>query len=93
MNMLTLENIEVLEKNEVMAVGCCGGAPTNNEDACCKLDEEKKAVGEEGCGCNATRPLTIRANSPRDILRSQHWKILFKITSGREIQQRKLRRS
>ena len=32
---------------------CCGGAPAQNADACCKLDEEKKAGGEEGCGCNS----------------------------------------
>jgi thioredoxin reductase len=39
---------------EVAASGCCGGAPTTNADACCKLDEEKKAEGEAGCGCNST---------------------------------------
>ena len=55
------ETIEVLEKNKIEknvknnttgASECCGGAPTKNEDACCKLDEEKKAEGESGCGCN-----------------------------------------
>ena len=35
--------------------GCCGGTPTQNADACCKLDEEKKAEGEEGCGCNSKK--------------------------------------
>ena len=55
------EAIEILEKNKIVkevktqaTEGCCGGAPTQNEDACCKLDEEKKAIGEEGCGCNTT---------------------------------------
>ncbi|MFZ5495818.1 MAG: FAD-dependent oxidoreductase [Verrucomicrobiota bacterium] len=33
--------------------GCCGGAPKRNANACCALDEEKKAAGEEGCGCVA----------------------------------------
>jgi thioredoxin reductase len=33
--------------------GCCGGAPAKNADACCKLDEEKKDEGLEGCGCSA----------------------------------------
>jgi hypothetical protein len=33
--------------------GCCGGSPVNNTEACCKLDEDKKATGEEGCGCNS----------------------------------------
>ena len=41
-------------KEEKSSSGCCGGTPTNNADACCKLDEEKKAEGEEGCGCNTT---------------------------------------
>ncbi|HET7117239.1 MAG TPA: hypothetical protein VFI29_12150 [Hanamia sp.] len=34
--------------------GCCGGAPVSNENSCCQLDEEKKAKGESGCGCNTT---------------------------------------
>ncbi|WP_298220889.1 hypothetical protein [Flavobacterium sp.] len=44
------ESIEVLGKNKIekegqkVAVsGCCGGAPTSNEKACCKLDEDKKS--------------------------------------------------
>ena len=41
-------------KNTNATSGCCGGTPTNNADACCKLDEEKKAEGEEGCGCNTS---------------------------------------
>lgn len=56
------QTIETLEKiiftkapvKEIKAEGCCGGAPTTNEDACCKLDEEKKAEGESGCGCNTS---------------------------------------
>lgn len=58
--MLT-ETIAPLEKNRIVksekantSSGCCGGTPTNNADACCKLDEEKKAEGEEGCGCNTS---------------------------------------
>lgn len=43
------------QKNEPQT-GCCGGAPTSNADACCKLDEEKKADGELGCGCGSTGP-------------------------------------
>jgi N-acetylglutamate synthase-like GNAT family acetyltransferase len=31
--------------------GCCGGAPKADASACCALDEEKKALGEAGCGC------------------------------------------
>ena len=63
------ETIEVLEKNKIEknvkkdtteATGCCGGEATKNEDACCKLDEEKKAEGEEGCGCN-----TVTDNSKK----------------------------
>jgi hypothetical protein len=54
------ETIEILEKISVEKKsakpandsGCCGGAPAKNEDACCKLDEDKKAEGESGCGCN-----------------------------------------
>jgi hypothetical protein len=41
------------EKSTNSSSGCCGGTPTDNKDACCKLDEEKKAEGETGCGCNA----------------------------------------
>jgi hypothetical protein len=49
------EIIVPLEKNKIPATsGCCGGTPTNNADACCKLDEEKKAEGESGCGCNTS---------------------------------------
>jgi hypothetical protein len=50
-----LEKIKItkeLDKKASSSSGCCGGTPTNNADACCKLDEEKKAEGEEGCGCN-----------------------------------------
>lgn len=38
--------------------GCCGGTPKSNEEACCKLDEDKKAEGEEGCGCNSTNEVS-----------------------------------
>ena len=57
------EIIAPLEKNKISkdqtkdsssSSGCCGGTPTNNEEACCKLDEEKKAEGEEGCGCSTS---------------------------------------
>lgn len=53
------ETIEPLEKNKITKVktedaGCCGGTPISNEDACCKLDEEKKSEGESGCGCNTS---------------------------------------
>ena len=57
------ESIQPLEKviftkepAEAKSEGCCGGAPSTNEDACCQLDEEKKAEGESGCGCNTTAP-------------------------------------
>lgn len=43
---------EVENKTEI--IGCCGGVPVNNEEACCKLDEDKKAEGDGGCGCNTT---------------------------------------
>jgi hypothetical protein len=41
-------------KDTNAASGCCGGTPTNDAAACCKLEEEKKAEGEEGCGCNTS---------------------------------------
>ncbi len=50
------------EPVEVATTGCCGGAPTTNADACCKLDEEKKAEGEAGCGCNSA-PSTSSAKA------------------------------
>lgn len=58
------EVITPLEKNTVQqstATGtgkeaaCCGGAPTQNADACCQLDEQKKAEGEVGCGCGTAQ--------------------------------------
>jgi hypothetical protein len=65
LNMET-DKIEVLQKSKISrkekpketSSGCCGGAPTNNSDACCKLDEEKKAEGETGCGCNTDTSAT-----------------------------------
>lgn len=54
------EKIEVLKKLNVANVNqsqkkdaCCGGAPVDDSDACCKLDEDMKSKGESGCGCNA----------------------------------------
>jgi thioredoxin reductase len=41
--------------------GCCGGSPTSDDSACCKLDEEKKTQGEAGCGCG--EQLTSRSAS------------------------------
>ena len=55
------KNIASLEKNKLPQIEskpdanpsvCCGGTPVNNAEACCKLDEDKKDEGEEGCGCN-----------------------------------------
>jgi hypothetical protein len=55
------KNIDSSEKNKLPQTetkpdapssGCCGGSPINTANACCKLDEEKKEEGEEGCGCN-----------------------------------------
>jgi hypothetical protein len=52
--------IASLEKNKIASDAksvtntssdCCDGIPTLNENACRKLDEEKKAEGKEGCGC------------------------------------------
>ena len=61
--METLE-IEILQKNKIAketkkeeTSSCCGGAPTNSEDACCRLDEDKKAVNEVGCGCSTPTPI------------------------------------
>lgn len=64
------EAIESLKKvifaNENMAKketsGCCGGPPVRNEDACCKLDEEKKAEEETGCGCNNSTETKVKSS-------------------------------
>jgi hypothetical protein len=61
------ETISVLKKTQIKkeankdtaSTGCCGGAPVSNENACCKLDEEKKSEGEGGCGCNSTPSVKI----------------------------------
>ena len=64
---MKLEIIPTLEKNKIIlnendnpltSSGCCGGSPKNNAEACCILDEEKKADGEEGCGCNTSEAIT-----------------------------------
>lgn len=60
-NKMETREVSKNEEVEVVASGCCGGAPTSNEDACCKLDEEKKAGGEAGCGCNT--PSTTQASA------------------------------
>jgi hypothetical protein len=49
-------------KKEASTLGCCGGAPVTNGEACCKLDEDKKAEGESECGCNATTTIKTRTN-------------------------------
>jgi len=54
-NILGKTKISKKEENNAAATGCCGGAPVSNEEACCKLDEEKKAEGENGCGCETTQ--------------------------------------
>ncbi|MEX2601081.1 MAG: NAD(P)-binding domain-containing protein [Balneolaceae bacterium] len=51
-NTETMENTKQTMEEPVAVSGCCGGTPTNNDDACCALDEQKKAEGEAGCGCN-----------------------------------------
>jgi len=38
-------------KTSIKSSGCCGGSPAYNADACCKLDEDKKEQGDDGCGC------------------------------------------
>ena len=63
---MNTETIEILEKTKIKQEAknnsepsaCCGGAPVSNEDACCKLDEDKKADGQSGCGCNSTTTKT-----------------------------------
>ena len=46
------KKIIIKYKNLNVSSECCGGTPANNVDACCKLDEDKKSVGKEDCGCN-----------------------------------------
>lgn len=53
----TLERVKInpeATQEKTAATGCCGGAPTSNAEACCKLDEEKKTEGKAGCGCGTT---------------------------------------
>jgi hypothetical protein len=49
---VTLQKSTVTKEVKSSTSGCCGGPSKNNEDACCVLDEQKKAEGESGCGCN-----------------------------------------
>lgn len=35
------------------AASCCGGPAPANVNACCVLDAEAKAAGQEGCGCGS----------------------------------------
>ena len=32
--------------------GCCGGSAANSTEACCVADEQAKADGKVGCGCD-----------------------------------------
>ena len=43
------------------AAGCCGGAPQSDATACCKKDEDAKAAGEAGCGCEKSDATDARA--------------------------------
>jgi hypothetical protein len=36
------------------ATACCGGPAKEDSTACCVLDEEKKADGNDGCGCSTS---------------------------------------
>lgn len=39
-------------KKGANTTGCCGGEGVTKGEACCKLDEDKKAEGKSGCGCH-----------------------------------------
>lgn len=62
-NTSNMKKEEVIIEEPVAASSCCGGAPTSNEEACCKLDEDKKAEGETGCGCNDPSPVQEKASA------------------------------
>lgn len=55
-------NQKIPDKQSSLA--CCGEVPSHNEDACCKLDEEKKAEGLGGCGCSTATSATKTSDSP-----------------------------
>ncbi|MCE9598753.1 MAG: hypothetical protein K8S54_12365 [Spirochaetia bacterium] len=48
------KNRPPVSQEKTAQTGCCGGAPVENSAACCKLDEEKKAEGDAGCGCGTS---------------------------------------
>jgi thioredoxin reductase len=39
---------------------CCGGPARSRDDACCRTDEVAKGAGEDGCGCGARQPASVR---------------------------------
>ncbi len=46
------------------ASSCCGGPAPEASNACCVLDAEAKAAGEEGCGCgSAKKPELVGATA------------------------------
>lgn len=45
------DRISVSEQGNA-AVGCCGGSAEDSADACCAADEDAKAAGLVGCGCD-----------------------------------------
>lgn len=53
-----------LSRTDPSPSGCCGGPPKSAGEACCALDEEKKAQGSTGCGCSAPAkaPATRKAS-------------------------------
>ena len=40
------------EPSAVSSGACCGGSAKNSSDACCVADEQAKADGKVGCGCD-----------------------------------------
>jgi len=42
-----------LGSGSATASACCGGPAPTDPSACCKADEEAKAVGNAGCGCSS----------------------------------------
>lgn len=44
---------------QVAGAGCCGGPAPTGVEACCALDAEAKAAGDEGCGCGDARASAV----------------------------------
>lgn len=58
-----LESLQLPLASDRAQAGCCGGAPQKNQNACCAADEDAKAAGASGCGCQPSGAAPVQSGS------------------------------